>query len=351
MTATGTLAIPAPRFTDPRTAPVLRWGVLAPGGIAGDFVTALRLHTDQEIVAVGSRSRERAERFAMQHGIASHYGSYEALVADQNVDVVYVAAPHNEHARLAQLAIAAGKHVLVEKPFTVTASEAQGVVDAARAAGVFAMEAMWTRYLPQSDIVRQLLDNGDLGDVRVVTGDFGAAARFDPASRLFDPQLSGGALLDLGIYPVSWASFVLGTPAKIFATGDLAPTGVDAQCALVLTSGDGGQAILSTGLRARTPSRASIAGTLARIDIDPPFWCASGLQVEAGDGAVTTWHDDFGRPRRQGLCYQAAALARFVTRGLTESPIHSLDETVAIIATIDEARRMLGSFSAAEASQ
>jgi predicted dehydrogenase len=338
-----TLTLPEPRFPDPRDAPVLRWGVLAPGGIAADFVAALHAHTNQVVHAVGSRDAARAERFAEQNGIPTSYGSYEDLAGDPDVDVVYIAAPHSEHARLALLSIEAGKHVLVEKPLATTAAEATTVVEAARAAGVFAMEAMWTRYLPQADVIKQLVDDGALGEVRVVTADFGSAAEFDPTSRMFDPRLGGGALLDLGVYPVSWASFLLGAPETVYATGELASTGVDAQVALVLTSANGAQALLSAGLKARTPWTSTISGSEARIDVESPFWCASGFRLFDRRGDLTAeWVDDYARNGRDGLSYEAAAVARFVTDGLTESPVHTLDETVSVLQTIDEARRMLG---------
>ncbi|WP_158862361.1 Gfo/Idh/MocA family protein [Leifsonia sp. AG29] len=335
--------LPEPRHPDPADAPVLRWGVLGPGEIARDFTNALHRHTRQRVVAVGSRSEERAAAFAATHGVGRSYGSYEALVGDPEVDVVYVATPHSEHREHALLAIAAGKHVLVEKPLAATAREARDIVDAARAAGVFAMEAMWTRYLPQTDIVRQLLADGSLGEVRVVTADFGGHPPYDPSSRLWNPALAGGALLDLGVYVVSWAFFVLGEPASVIATGSLAPTGVDDQAALVLSTESGAQALLSTTLRAGTPSLASISGAEGRIELESPFWGPSGLRLHTADGApAAVWRDPYGRPYRDGMSYEAAALARYVTDGLTESPLHSLDETVGTLAVIDEARRRLG---------
>jgi predicted dehydrogenase len=342
-TVTTQYTLPNPRFPDPRDAPTLRWGILAPGEIAADFVTALNRHTDQRVVAVGSRNQQRSEAFATRLGVDRAYGSYEQLVNDADVDVVYVASPHSEHEKHALLAIEAGKHVLVEKPFAASAAEARRIVDAARAAGVFAMEAMWTRYLPQTDIVRQLLEQGALGNVSLVTADFGGSAPFDPASRLFDPALAGGALLDLGVYVVSWASFVLGEPTSIFAAGTLAATGVDAQGSLLLSTAAGAQALLNAGLLAPTSSLSVIAGDLARIEMGSPFWGASGLRVVDKAGVVVAeWRDDFDRPYREGLCYQAAALARFVAAGLTESPLHGLDETISILETIDEARRQVG---------
>ena len=340
-TAFGTL--PEPRHPDPHDAPPLLWGVLAPGGIARDFTAALHRHTAQRVIAVGSRSLDRAAAFAGEHGIERAYGSYEQLVADPAVDVVYVASPHSQHAEHALLAIAAGKHVLIEKPMAADAAGARRIADAARAAGVFAMEAMWTRYLPQSDILRQLLDDGAFGEVRVVTADFGGTVPFDPASRLFDPALAGGALLDLGVYAVSWAHFALGRPQRVIAAGSLAGTGVDEQASLVLGYTDGAQALLSTGLRASTPSRATICGSAGRVETDSPFWAASGLRfVAPGGSPAVSWTDPYGRPHRQGMSYEAAALARFVADGLTESPLHSLRDAVDTLETIDEARRQLG---------
>jgi predicted dehydrogenase len=336
-------ALPEPRHPDPADAPPLRWGVLGPGAIAADFTDALHRHTRQRVVAAGSRSAERAEAFSAAHGIQRSYGSYEALVADPEVEVVYVATPHSEHLAHALLAIAAGKHVLIEKPMAVTADQSRRIVEAARAAGVFAMEAMWTRYLPQTDIVRQLLADGALGEVRLVTADFGGRSRYDPASRLWNPALAGGALLDLGVYVVSWSSFAIGPPAGIVATGTLAPTGVDDQVALVLSSAHGAQALLSTTLLASTPSLATISGSAGRIETDTPFWGPSGLRVFDSDGVLLShWRDPYGRPHRDGMAYEAAALARYVAEGRSESPLHPLAEAVDTLATIDEARRQVG---------
>src|SRR3954454_22072206 len=202
--------LPSARTPDPRDAPVLRWGILGPGEIAGDFADALARHTGQRIVAVGSRSRDRAAAFAAQHGIPRVHQGYESLVSDGEVDVVYVATPHSEHARNALTAIAAGKHVLVEKPLAVTADLARTIAAAADAAGVFAMEAMWTRFLPQTDVVAQLLERGDLGRPALAVADFAGGPVSAPGGRLLDPEQGGGALLDLGVYVAWWGHFALG---------------------------------------------------------------------------------------------------------------------------------------------
>jgi predicted dehydrogenase len=337
-----TASLPEPRFPDPRQAPVLRWGVVGPGEIAGDFVAALNAHTDQRVVAVGSRSGERAAAFAARHDVERAYGSSEELVADPEVDVVYVAAPHTEHVRLALLAIDAGKHVLVEKPIAVTAAGARRILEAATAAGVFAMEAMWTRYLPHTDVSRQLLERGDLGEVGLVLADFCGGPVRGEGGRLLDPALGGGALLDLGVYVVSFASFALGRPERITVSGMLGPTGVDLQAGLVLDHPGGAQAVLAAGLLGASPWTASISGADARIEIAAPFWGPSDLRLVRGVEVLGEWRDTSGRVGRQGLCYQAAALARYVAEGRLESPLHPNAEAVAVLETLDEARHALG---------
>lgn len=228
------LSLPPSTAVALRGGPVVRWGVLAPGHIAEDWVATLHANSDQRVVAVASRSAQRAEDFAGRYGIPSAYDSYSALLADPLVDVVYLAAPHSLHRELALLVIAAGKHVLIEKPIALTAAEAREIAAAASAAGVFAGEAMWSAYLPQSTVIARLLRDGVLGEPKSVTADFGHSGTFDATSRAYDPALGGGALLDLGVYPVWFAHFALGAPDRVLAAGELAPTGVDAQASLVL---------------------------------------------------------------------------------------------------------------------
>jgi predicted dehydrogenase len=336
------LTLPEPRTPEPADAPSLRWGILAPGHIAGHWATALREHTRQRLVAVGSRSPERAAAFAAAHGAERVHASYEALVDDPGVDAVYVASPHSHHRDHALLALRAGKHVLVEKAFTRNATEARELVAAARASGVLLMEAMWTRYLPHADVVRQLLERGELGEIGLVLADFCGGPVRDGGDRLLDPALGGGALLDLGVYPVSFASSVLGTPERVTASGTLGPTGVDVQAGLVLDHAQGAQAVLAAGLLGSSPWTASISGADARIEIAAPFWGPSDLRLLHGPEVLGEWRDSSGRSGRQGLCYQAAALARYVTEGRRESPLHPNAEAVAVLRTLDEARRSLG---------
>lgn len=338
-------ALPSPRFPDPSDAPVLRWGVLAPGSIAHDFVSAVQQHTGQQVVAAASRRLFRAQQFAKEFGIARAYGSYEELVADPEVDIVYIAATHNAHEELALLAISAGKPVLVEKPIATSAESAHRIADAARVAGVFAMEAMWTRYLPHMDVARQLLADGALGPVELVAADFGFPAEYDPLSRMFDPALAGGALLDLGVYTVSFAQFALPsllTASTVHAYGRLARTGVDAQSTLVLETDGGAQAVLSTSLFTATPQAASISGREGRIDVASPFWAPSDLLFSPQEGEPAEYLGPRGIRGRDGFAFEAAAVARYVAEGRTESPLHGLNEAVAALRILDEARRQLG---------
>lgn len=354
MTTQPLLALPTSRIPDPATAPPLRWGILSTGGIARAMTDALTAQTRQQVVAVGSRSEESARAFADSFGIDRAHGSMQALLADDQVDAVYVASPHSEHHRQALAAITAGKHVLVEKAFTRTADEAAEVVAAARAAGVTAMEAMWTRFLPHIDVLRQLLADGALGEIRTVLADHGQYFDRDPVHRLFNPDLAGGALLDLGIYPVSFASMVLGTPTRITAAGTLAFTGVDGQVSMVLesagagTSGirtnadsPGAHAVLNTSLFGVTPTTASVAGTVARVELSGAFYAPGTLSYRHRDGGRL---EVDGGPitGHRGLAYEAAHLAQLVADGRTESPLLPLDETVQILRTLDEVRRQVG---------
>ncbi|WP_433517309.1 Gfo/Idh/MocA family protein [Nonomuraea sp. CA-143628] len=323
--------------------PSLRWGIVGPGWIAGEFAKALRAHTAQRVVAVSSRSADRAASFAAEHGIELALDSTEQLVTHPEVDVVYIATPQSEHLSIGLAAIAAGKHVLIEKPITVSAAEARTLADAARAAGVLAMEAMWSRYLPQTSVIRKLLADGVLGEVRVVLADHGQAITADPQHRLYRPELGGGALLDLGIYPVQLSSMVLGDPTRVVAVGGMTKTGVDAYSTLVLTHEGDAQSTLYSSILARTSMTAVIAGSAATISIDGGFYTPTSFTLADTNpfAPVLTWSDPTDLKLFAGLSWEATALARFVGEGRTESPVHTLDETVSILDTIDQARAQL----------
>jgi predicted dehydrogenase len=309
----------------------LRWGILGTGGIAAAFAEDLKLTGSGVVAAVGSRSAESADAFGDRLGVDTRYGTYEGLVDDPGVDVVYVATPHPMHHANARLALEAGKPVLVEKPFTMNAGEARDLVALAQERGLFLMEAMWTRFLPHIRHVRELLPQ--LGAVVTVTADHGQWFAEDPAFRLFAPELGGGALLDLGIYPVSFASMVLGPPERVVSLAAPAFTGVDAQTSMLFGYAGGAQAVLSCTLRAVSPTTASIVGTDARIEIDGPFYAPASFTLIPREGEQTRFeYVDEGR----GLRHQADEVARRLAAGETESPLMPLEETVSIMVTMDE---------------
>ncbi len=309
--------------------------------IAGDFVRALHAHTRQEVVAVGSRDATRAASFAEAHGIPTAHESYDRLLADGMVDAVYVATPMSEHAANARDCIDAGKAVLVEKSFTRTADEARYVRSHARERGVFVMEAMKTVYLPHMQVLRRLLADGVLGAVDTVQASYGGVVPFEPRSRLFDPALGGGVLLDVGVYPLSFAYSVLGPFDRVQASGTLAPTGVDDGMSAVLDARAGGRAVVSASWRSSLPARAAVHGADATVTFGEPFHNAAALILSSHD-ARTLSFADLRRPGRQGLCHQANAMAGYIAEGRTESPIHSLDDSVAVMDVLDRLRHSVG---------
>jgi predicted dehydrogenase len=310
----------------------VRWGILGTGGIAGTFVTDLRLAGSSVAIAVGSRSQGSADRFADRFGIANRHASYASLVADPDVDVIYVATPHPMHRDNAILALHAGKHVLVEKPFTMNAAEAREIAGVATERGLFAMEAMWTRFLPDVAVIRDWLARGVLGDIVTVIADHGQWFAEDAGFRLFAPELGGGALLDLGVYPVSFASMVLGRPSRIVSMSDQAFTGVDAQTSMLFGYDSGAQALLTCTLRAKSPTRAAIVGSDARIEVDGDFYAPVAVTLVPRNGdpvRVESVHQ--GR----GLYHQADEVAARLAAGEVESPLMPLDETISIMETMD----------------
>ncbi|GAA1056872.1 oxidoreductase [Agromyces luteolus] len=331
-------------YTPDSGEPTLAWGILGPGWIAGVWADTVAANTAQRVVAVGSRSRDRAEAFAVAHGIERAHGSYEALVADPGVDVVYIATPQSEHLSLGLMAIAAGKHVLIEKPLAMTRVEVDELAAAARSADVLLMEGMWTRYLPQASVIRTLVSDGWLGEVSAVVADHGQAIPVELGHRLYRPELGGGALLDLGIYPVQLDSMLLGAPTEIVATGRRSDSGVDETVSLVLRHGARNQSTIFTSIATRTPSKGHIAGTDGRLELLDSINGPSRLLVSDGGWFTPQreWDDPTDLRDLAALAWEATALATFVGEGRRESPVHTLEETAAIIDTLDRARRLLG---------
>ncbi len=317
----------------------LRWGILATGGIAHAFTSDLRT-AGLDVAAVGSRSAGSGAQFAEEFEIPHVHGSYEELVSDPDVDIVYVATPHPMHAENAILALEHGKHVLVEKPFALTGAEAAAVRDVAVERGLLAMEAMWTRYLPHMIRVRELVETGALGEVRTVFADHTQKISSDPSHRLNSLELGGGALLDLGIYPISFAWDILGAPTTIVSAAAVGPTGVDDEIATIFTHGSGALSTTISASHAAGPNTAHIVGTDARIDIDKVWYTPTSFRLTTAGGTVRESYESHVAGR--GMQYQAIAAERYVLAGRTDSDILPIDETVAIMRTLDEVRRQIG---------
>jgi predicted dehydrogenase len=319
----------------------IRWGIAGPGFIATLFARDLaHIPEDARIVAVGSSRPGGADAFAAEFGIDRVHESYAALAADPEVDVVYIATPHAGHRDAAMTAIAAGKHVLVEKPFTLNEREAAELVDAAREKGVFLMEAMWTRFLPHIATIHELIAAGELGDIVQVFAEQGIW--FDPEHpehRLYERSLGGGALLDLGVYPVSLALSLLGAPDRIVSTATTTATGVDAQTTAVLQYDGGAQAITTSTLSAWTRTGAVIAGTKARIELEPRWMMPVPFALITRDGERTEYPNEYVG---HGLREEAREVARCIRAGLRESPLMTHDFTLLTMRTLDEIRGQIG---------
>lgn len=335
----------APRTPDPPEAPVLRWGILGTGWIAQQFTTALQAHTSQQVVAVGSRSQESADGFAHRFGIGRAHASYDALVADREVDVVYVATPHNHHYPDALRAIHAGKHALIEKPIALSAAQARHIAAEAQEHGVMAMEALWTFFLPKFDVVRQLLEAGVLGQIHTVLADHGQY--FTGDHRILRTDLAGGPMLDLMTYPASFANWVLGAPDDVVARTTWAPSGVTGQTAITVSHGDAAQSVLHSSVQSRTPTTAAICGSEAMIFFDPDFYIPGDFTVSDNEGNTLRFTEEHVA-HTGGLHYQAADMARRIAAGERTSLIRPLADSIATMEIMDEARRQIGEVYAEE---
>ncbi len=317
----------------------VRWGILGTGAIARQFVQGLNSVPEAQVLAVGSRSSASAQEFADRRSIPRRHASYDDLASDPDVDVVYIATPHPFHAENATLCLEAGKAVLCEKPFCVNAAEAERVVELAREKRLFIMEGMWTRFFPLMEEVRRLVSAGAIGEVRMLNVDFGFRADLDPASRLFDQRLGGGALLDVGVYCVSFAAMILGRPSGSVGISHLGETGVDEQASVVLEHEGGRLANLSIGIRTTTPQEATIMGTEGYVRIHAPWWRPKSMTIHRpGEESETVDAPVSGN----GFNYEAAEVMRCLEAGKTESDIMPLDETISVMRTMDSIRAAWG---------
>ncbi|MGY5883756.1 Gfo/Idh/MocA family protein [Modestobacter lacusdianchii] len=317
----------------------IRWGVVGPGRIAEKVVEDFAVVDGARAVAVASRSLDRARDFAGRHGIDRAHGSYAEVLADPDVDVLYVATPHPQHHAVALATIEAGKALLVEKAFTATVAGAREVVERSRAADVFVMEAMWTRFQPAVVRLRELVADGAIGEVRSVQADLGVQREFDPTDRLFARELGGGALLDLGVYVVSFAQMLLGDPDTVTATGSRFETGVDAEASLLLGYADGRSATLMTSLRNALPGQARVFGTAGWIDVLPRFHHPQTIVLHrAGANAEEITLPQLGG----GYSHELIEVTECLRAGRTESAVMPLADTLAVQAVLEQAAGQLG---------
>ena len=301
----------------------IRWGIAGPGRMAATMAEAFAHGPNGELVAVGSRSLERAQAFATEHGIPRAHGSYEALAANPEIDAVYIATPHTQHTDIALAVIEAGKALLVEKSFSSTVEDTQRIIDAARARGTFAMEAMWTRFNPAIAAIRELIAAGEIGELRAVHGDLTAFRTYDPSDRLFNPETGGGAILDLGVYVISFAEAFLGVPDIVHTVGSLLPNGVEGSFSLLFGYDDGRSATLSGSFEAYGPGRFMLLGTKGWIDVHPRFHRSPSLTLWRGKEAEELSFES-------GYHFEVVHAGECIAAGRTESDVMPLDDTLAV---------------------
>jgi predicted dehydrogenase len=320
-------------------AVTVRWGILGTGGIAHAFATALMETPGATLAAVGSRSVESAEKFGREFGAPAAFGSYQALCNAPGVDIIYIATPHPLHLENTTMALEGGKAVLCEKPFTMNLRQAEKVVALARSKKLFLMEAMWTRYMPALAELKRIMAAGEIGQPRQLHADFGFNAPTDPAHRVNNRELGGGALLDLGIYPLSIAVAIMGPVKQVQALAEMSETSVDAQTGFILLHEGGGMSVCSCSLLAKTPDVLTVSGPQGRIQMDAMFHRSPSLTVTLADGSArvvpTPWTGN-------GYVHEAIEASRAVREGLLESPGMPLDETLALMRVLDTIRGQIG---------
>lgn len=320
----------------------VRWGILATGGIAASFTADLLDLPDAEVVAVASRTETSAKAFAERFGIDRAYGDWASLAADEDVDVVYVATPHSAHREAAGLCLEAGRAVLCEKAFTLNAREAAELVTLARSRGLFLMEAMWMYCNPLVRRLKALVDDGAIGEVRTVQADFGLAGPFPPAHRVRDPAQGGGATLDLGVYPVSFAHLLLGEPERVTASAELSPEGVDLQTGMLLSWASGARGLLHCAINAGTGITASVTGSAGRIDVPSGFFYPERFVLHRDGREPEVFSARVEDGPRDSMVHEAVEVMGRLRAGDTESPLVPLDGSLAVMRTLDRVREAVG---------
>jgi predicted dehydrogenase len=317
---------------------MIRWGIVGPGAIASGFAEAMAMVDDGEITAVASRSLERAEAFGERFGIPKRYGDARELADDPGVEVVYVATPHSRHEADVMTLLEAGKHVLCEKPFALNAPQARRMVESARRRGLFLMEAIWSRFLPAYKVLVDVIGEGRIGNPMLVEADFGFRVPVQPEHRHFNRELGGGALLDLGIYPVQLCTLVLGPVTDVTAFASIGGTSVDEVTVALLRHAQGTLGVVKAALRVDLACTARIAGTEGAIDLPAFMHCPASLTVSSRAGTERIDASFEGN----GLRFEIAEVNRCLADGVGESLVIPLDESIALAAVLDEIRAQIG---------
>jgi len=333
-------SLPASRIPDPMAAPALNWGILGTGWIAEQFIASTRAHTRQVFKAVGSRSQDTADRFAKQWEIETAYGSYQDLVNDPVLDVIYIATPHNFHYGHVKLALQAGKNVFVEKPMAMNLSQGREMVTLARSKGLFLAEALWTYFLPKFDVLEQIFQSGVLGEIKSIHTEYGEY--FTRDHRIFNPKLAGGPLLDLGTYPLSLISKLMGVPDRIIGMKQIDESGVHGQLSLIMADGNGNQGTLSTTLYGITPTNAAIVGTGGTIRFGSEFNLPGPFSLLSADGSKALEYNEKPGRHFEGLFYEAAEVAKCISKGKLETSKRPLSDSLEMLETLDMAVKTLG---------
>lgn len=318
----------------------IRWGIIGTGNIAAKFATALNSMEDSSLDGVASRKDTRAKEFAARFGIGKSYGSYEELAKDPDIDVIYIAVPHTEHKRMSELCIKNKKAVLCEKPLTINSKDTEELISMAKKNNVFLMEAMWTKFLPANLRVKEWINEDKIGKVLHIKASFGFHSDYDPQSRLYNPDFGGGALLDVGIYPISYTTFLLNRiPDKIISSAVIGSTGVDEQNVLVFQYKDDILADLSSSISCETGYDALIVGERGIIKVDR-FWMADSAKLYDNNFKC---FEEFEEPfKANGYEYEAAEVNRCLREGLKMSPLNTLNDTLSNMKLMDEIRNQWG---------
>lgn len=317
----------------------IKWGIIAPGIIAHSFAESMKSVKNSEIVAVGSRSIKRAEEFAKKHNVNRFYGSYEELCKDENVDIVYIASPHNFHKEQAHLAMDNGKAVLCEKPVTVNHDECLELVKKSKNKNLFFMEAQWMRFMPIINEIKKRIKNGVIGDILRIEVDFSYKADFDPESRLFNPNLAGGALLDIGVYPISFSLYLLDKlPITFVGECSVGTSEVDEHGSVIFKFDDNENAVCTFGTRVDGSRKAIIRGSKGRVEINSEFYMATEADIITDKGSET-----IKMPHRShGYEWEIEAVNSCLKKDLIESPTMSHQDSLDQMSIMDELRKRWG---------